>query len=82
MAIIKFKQADGNWALVETAAALKYTEQTLTESQKLQSRLNLGLDIATDEEILEMFINSNVLYAVKDADGSILTDEQNNILLW
>lgn len=82
MAIVKFKQADGNWALIETAAALKYTEQTLTESQKLQSRLNLGLDIATDEEILEMFIDSNVLYAVKDADGSILTDEQNNILLW
>lgn len=49
MAIIKFKQADGNWALVETAAALKYTEQSLTEAQQAQVLANLGLAIATQD---------------------------------
>jgi hypothetical protein len=39
-------------------------------------------DIATDEEIMEMFIEQNILMAVTDSDGAILTDEQGNIILW
>jgi hypothetical protein len=39
-------------------------------------------EIATDEEIIDMFIEEDILPAVKDSDGSILTDEHGNILLW
>ena len=42
----------------------------------------LGVSIATDEEIMQMFAESNIFMAVMDSDGSILTDENGNILLW
>lgn len=39
----------------------------------------VGKDL-TDEEILQSLIAGNVLYAVA-SDGTILTDENNNILM-
>ena len=35
----------------------------------------------TDDDILECLIGTNMLSAVKDADGAILTDENSKILL-
>lgn len=43
MAILKFKNENGEWEAAETPGALKYTEQTLTESQKAQVKANLGI---------------------------------------
>ena len=39
-------------------------------------------EIATDDEIIEMLAQEDVLPVVADADGSILADENSNILLW
>lgn len=39
-------------------------------------------EIATDEEIIELLIQEDMLAAVADIDSSLLTDENNNILLW
>lgn len=38
--------------------------------------------IATDEEIVEMLISLDMLAAVNDMDGALLTDENGNVLLW
>lgn len=35
-----------------------------------------------DNEIIELFIQEDVLPVVTDADDSILVDEDENILLW
>ena len=39
-------------------------------------------EIATDEEIIDMLAEEDMLPAVADTDGSILTDESENVLLW
>lgn len=38
--------------------------------------------IATDEEIIAMLAQEDVLPAVADIDGSILADENENVLIW
>ena len=38
--------------------------------------------IATDDEIIEMLTQEDMLPVVSDFDGSLLADENNNILLW
>ena len=37
---------------------------------------------ATDDEMLNALIETDMLMAVTDADGAILTDENGNIILW
>lgn len=39
-------------------------------------------EIATDEEILELLAQEDMLPVVIDADGALLSDENENILLW
>ena len=39
-------------------------------------------DIATDDEMFEMLVEEDVLPVVTDSDGSILSDEDGNMLLW
>ena len=39
-------------------------------------------EIATDEEIISMLAEEDMMPVVADADGSILTDENENVLLW
>lgn len=39
-------------------------------------------DIATDDEIIEMLTQEDMFPVVTDADGAILSDENDNILLW
>jgi hypothetical protein len=39
-------------------------------------------EIATDEEIIDMIAQEDILVAVADSDGSILTDENGDVLLW
>lgn len=38
--------------------------------------------IATDDEIIEMLTQEDMLPVVADFDGSLLADGNNNILLW
>lgn len=40
------------------------------------------IQIASDDEILEILTEEDMLPVVVDTDGSILSDENNNILLW
>ena len=40
------------------------------------------IPVAEDDEILEMLMEQDMLLAVTDSDGSILSDENDNILLW
>lgn len=42
MAVMKIKNANGNWDVLEPVGAIKYTAQTLTESEKAQARANIG----------------------------------------
>lgn len=37
---------------------------------------------STDEEIIAMLVQEDMFMAVKDSDGSYLSDESGNILLW
>ena len=39
-------------------------------------------DIATDEEIVELLMQVDMLPAITDSDGSVLSDEDGNILSW
>ena len=39
-------------------------------------------EIATDDEIIDMIAQEDMLPVVADSDGSLLADENNNILLW
>lgn len=39
-------------------------------------------DIATDDEIIDMLTENDMLPVVADSDGAILADESDNILLW
>lgn len=38
--------------------------------------------IATNDEIIELLIEEDMIAAVIDSDGAMLADENNNILLW
>lgn len=40
------------------------------------------VDAASDEEMLNALIETDILMAVTDFDGAILTDENGNIIMW
>lgn len=42
----------------------------------------IDIDVATDDEIIDMLIKEDMLPTVADTDGAILSDEDGNILLW
>ena len=44
--------------------------------------INDKTKVASDEEIIALFVQEDTLVAVADGDGAILTDENGNILLW
>lgn len=39
-------------------------------------------EVATEEEIIDILIQEDLLPAIIDINGAILADENNNILLW
>ena len=69
-----------------------YTETDVLTWQELDKRITVleenstalpeDIQIATDDEIIEMLAQEDVLPAVVDADGSILADENKNVLIW
>lgn len=46
------------------------------------ARVNDVGEVATDDEIIDILIQEDMLFALTDSTGSILTDENNNILTW
>jgi hypothetical protein len=68
--------------VVNEAHFVSYNEQELTDEQKAQARTNIGTDIANDDEIIEMIVQEDMLPVVADSDGALLSDENENILLW
>ena len=54
---------------------------TIAADGKTISAASGGGASLTDDDILECLINTDMLSAVKDADGAILTDENSKILL-
>lgn len=55
--------------------------KVIINALKLWVKNNLP-EIATDDEIIDMIAQEDMLPVVADSDGSLLTDENNNILLW
>lgn len=69
--------------LLGDLGAVSYDKsQTLTDEQQQQARVNIGADITTDDEILDMLTQEDMFPVVADSDGAILADESSNILLW
>lgn len=52
---------------------------TVGELKKLDSKY---LPVTTDNEIIDMLIEEDMIVAVADSDGAILSDENENILSW
>lgn len=52
MALMKIKQANGQWAIIEDSTAIRYTTQTLSETEQAQARANIdavsSVDLATE----------------------------------
>ena len=61
---------------------VSYNEQELTDEQKQQAQTNIGIEIASDDEIIELLMQEDMFPVVQDSDGSLLADENDNILLW
>lgn len=54
----------------------------LVGDTSVAEQINNAIVIATDDEILELLAQEDMLPVVKDSDGSLLADENENILLW
>jgi hypothetical protein len=54
----------------------------LVGDTSVAEQINNAIVIATDDEILELLAQEDMLPVVKDSDGSFLADENENILLW
>lgn len=54
MAYFKFLNANGQWEYVDVVGGLKYTPQSLTETEQLQAKSNLGISVygETEEDYL------------------------------
>lgn len=57
-------------------------DKRITVLEENSSTLPGDIQITTDDEIIEMLAQVDMLPVVTDEDGSILADENENILLW
>ena len=60
---------------------ISHNKQTLSEAQKAQVQENIGVVNATDDDMVDLLIEMDMLPAVADENGNILTDETGAILL-
>lgn len=63
------------------SSAVLYTPQELTDEEKAQARKNIGALSLTAQDQVAALIETDMLPAVHDADGKILTDENGKIIL-
>ena len=74
MAILKFKNANGEWEVAETPGAVKYTEeQNLTEAEKALVKRNLDIGDGTDGVSATHTWNGTIL-TVTSASGTSSAD--------
>jgi hypothetical protein len=59
---------------------ISHKPQGLSNSQKEQARVNIGLIEETSDDALELLNEMGVLETSINEEGSVLTDEYNNIL--
>ena len=64
------------WEAVETQSDWNQNDKTAADYIKNKP------EIATDDEIISMLMELDMLPAITDSDGSMLSDENGNILLW
>ena len=60
---------------------ISHKKQTLSEAQKAQVQENIGVINATDDDMINVLVEMDMLPAVEDENGNILTDENDAILL-
>lgn len=92
MAVVKFKDSNGNWVVADNNA-VQYTAQTLTDEQKAQARANIGVSESTGGSTgLSKYIreatyaltsadvgyNLNILYAIRNETISINLTQENS----
>jgi hypothetical protein len=80
-------QADGSYS----DGTLVYPDDTLSNSNRAADAKAVGdalalkidkSEIAIDDEIIDMLAQEDMLPVVADIDGALLSDENENILLW
>lgn len=72
---------NGLMAIFAKKEDLKQSDWNQADTTKIDFIKNKPA-IATDEEIIDLVAAEDMLPTVADADGSILSDENKNILLW
>lgn len=65
-----------NTAISESVADWNQADETAADYIKNKP------EIATDDEIIELLMQEDMFPVVQDSDGSLLADENDNILLW
>ena len=65
-----------NTAITESVADWNQNDETAADYIKNKP------EIATDDEIIELLMQEDMFPVVQDSDGSVLADENDNILLW
>ena len=83
---INMQDYPNNETLMSVIEAIDETKADKTDLQGLATEEYVNnmisqYEIATDDEIIDMLIEEDILAAVIDSDG-VLADENNNILLW
>lgn len=59
-----------------------YSRAKIGDGIKNVNDLPFIIDITTDDEIIEMLTQLDMLPSVADFDGALLSDENGDILLW
>ena len=60
---------------------ITHNPQTLTDTQKQQTQQNIGIIAATDQDIIDLMLDMDMMPVVQDSDGTILVDSDNTIIL-
>ena len=60
---------------------ISHSPQTLSKTEKQQAQENIGIIAATDEDIIDLLLDVGMMPVVQDADGAILVDGDNTIIL-
>ena len=70
--------------ILDGLSFVSYNTQTLTETQQAQARVNIDIDYATDEEIIAMMLNEDIITAPTTENGeiaSLAVDEDGSAIL-
>lgn len=59
-----------------------YSRTKIGDGIKNVNDLPFIIDITTDDEIIEMLTQLDMLPSIADFDGALLSDENGDILLW